>query len=117
MRNGSLRRPLGGDFQRRPPFTAGAAVFTTSRAPPAVVPSQERRLRPNASKSRRDPSRRRTEKLGGHTMERNKGAIIRLVDDYLKRQGLSEPRGGGPAASIKAESHRALRDEDRKSTR
>ncbi len=44
-------------------------------------------------------------------MERNKGAIIRLVDDYLKRQGLTEPRGGGPAAIIKAESHRALRDE------
>ena len=44
-------------------------------------------------------------------MERNKGAIIRLVDDYLKRQGLTEPRGGGPLAIIKAESHRALRDE------
>jgi len=43
-------------------------------------------------------------------MERNKGSIIRLVDDYLKRQGLTEPRGGGPAF-IKAESHRALRNE------
>jgi hypothetical protein len=44
-------------------------------------------------------------------MERNKGSIIRLVDDYLKRQGLTEPRGGGPAGIIKAESHRALRNE------
>ena len=44
-------------------------------------------------------------------MERNRGAIIRLVDEYLQRQGLTEPRGSGPVASIKVESHRALRDE------
>ncbi len=33
-------------------------------------------------------------------MERNKGAIIRLVDDYLKRQGLTEPRGGVRTGSL-----------------
>jgi len=44
-------------------------------------------------------------------MDRNRSAIIRLVDEYLQRQGLTEPRGRGPVASITAESHRALRDE------
>jgi hypothetical protein len=29
----------------------------------------------------------------------------------LKRRGLTEPRGSGPAAIVKAESYRALRDE------
>ena len=44
------------------------------------------------------------------TMDSNKGAIIRLVDEYLKRHGLTEPRGSGPTAMVKAESYRALRD-------
>ncbi len=43
-------------------------------------------------------------------MDSNKGAIIRLVDEYLKRYGLTEPRGSGPTAMVKAESYRALRD-------
>ena len=44
-------------------------------------------------------------------MEHNRGAIIRLVDEYLKRHGLTEPRGSGPVAMVKAESYRVLRDE------
>ena len=39
-----------------------------------------------------------------------KTAIIRLVDEYLKRHGLTEPRGSGPTAMVKAEYYRALRD-------
>jgi hypothetical protein len=44
-------------------------------------------------------------------MERSRGAVIRLVDEYLKRRGLAEPRGSGAAAMLKAESYRVLRDE------
>ncbi len=44
-------------------------------------------------------------------MEHNRGAIIRLVDEYLKRQDLTEPRGSGPAAMVNAASYRILRDE------
>jgi len=43
-------------------------------------------------------------------MDSNRGAVIRLVDEYLKRQGLTEPRGSGAAVMVKAESYRALRD-------
>ncbi len=43
-------------------------------------------------------------------MEHNRGAIIRLVDECLKRHGLTEPRGSGAAAMMKAESYRALRE-------
>jgi hypothetical protein len=44
-------------------------------------------------------------------MEHNRGAIIRLVDEHLKRQGLTEPRGSGPGAMVRAASYRILRDE------
>ncbi len=44
-------------------------------------------------------------------MEHNRGAIIRLVDEYLKRQNLTEPRGSGPVAMLRAASYRILRDE------
>jgi len=43
-------------------------------------------------------------------MDSNRGAVIRLVDEYLKRQGLTEPRGSGAAVMVKAESYRVLRD-------
>src|SRR5882762_6870538 len=80
------------------PLFSGAVV--------ASQPDARSLAAPGVSRSTETPPKC---KKRGH-MEHNRGAIIRLVDEYLKRHGLTEPRGSGPTAMLKAESYRALRD-------